>query len=58
MRIAFEADPMPQFQVEQSPDSIIVVAIVVSVLIEEAFNGAPIEVTSFETSRLKQKALN
>jgi hypothetical protein len=56
VRFSFEADAVPQLEVEQTPDAIIVVAIAGSMFAEEFLHGGSFKKTAIHTAWFEQQA--
>ena len=56
--LSFQADPMPQLQVEQSPDAIVVVAVAGSMFPEELLYCGPSEESPAHAARFEKQALD
>ncbi len=58
MRFAFETNAMPQLKIEQSPDAIVVVAMLRAMLVEKLLNGFAAEVSAIQAARFQQHLAN
>src|ERR1700693_1151889 len=56
--LAFQADPMPQLQVEQSPDAIVVVAVAGSMFPEELLHRGRPKKSPANAARFEKQALD
>src|SRR5207248_8763068 len=54
----FQADAVPQFQVQQTPDAVIVVTMSVAMLRKKTADRLRLEISALNTSRLQQQLLN
>ena len=51
---ALQTHAMPQFQVQQAPDAIVVVAMLGPMFVEEPVNGLAPKISTLQTPRFKQ----
>src|SRR5262249_48840320 len=58
MGLAFQTYAVPQFQVQQPPDTVIVVAMFRPVLVEQAFDRFPPEISAAQAAWFKEHATN
>src|ERR1022692_2659343 len=56
--LSFQADPMPQLQVEQTPDSIVVVAVAGSMFPEELLHRGLPKKSTAHAARFEKQALD
>src|SRR4051812_43780985 len=54
MRFPFETDPVPQLEVQQSPDAVVVVAMFTAMFAEKTLNCFAPKVATIEGPRLEQ----
>src|SRR5262249_10778938 len=54
VRLAFETHAVPEFEVQQAPDAVVVIAMAGAVLVEEALNCLAAEVSAIETARFEE----
>ena len=58
MRFSLQADPVPQLQVEQTPNAIIVIAIAGSMLSQKLLYGSPSEESPGHAARFQKQAFD
>src|SRR5712671_4171941 len=58
VRFAFETNAMPQFEIEQPPDAIVVVAMLRTMFVEQLLDCFAPEVSAIQGARLKQHLAN
>src|SRR5271163_2471310 len=54
MRFAFKTNAVPQFEIEQPPDAVVIVAMLRAVLVEELLDRLAPEISTVEAPRFKQ----
>src|SRR5258708_29944366 len=50
VRVALEANPMPQFQIQQAPNAVVIVAMFCAMLVKQALDGFATEVASVKAA--------
>src|ERR1035441_10825131 len=58
VRLAFQAHPVPQLQIQQTPDAIIIVAMFRAMLSKQLFNRVAPEISTLQTARFQQHLAN
>ena len=53
MRIAFQADAMPDLKVQQAPYPVVVISVIRSVFLEQSLDGRTFKIPAFQTARLE-----
>jgi len=55
VRIAFQADSLPELQIQQAPYAVVMIAVVRPVFVEETLDCRPLEKTALQAARFEQK---
>ena len=54
VRFALEADAVPELEIEQAPDAVVVVAMLGTMFVKEFLDGFPAEVAAIQGARLEE----
>src|SRR5208283_5611575 len=58
VRFAFQTNPMPQLKIEQTPDAIVVIAMLRAMFVKQLLDRLAPEITAIQAARLKQHFAN